>query len=111
MYAYVRSSWLDVKTELARCRLSMATTAAAVAHDSPQSHHSSCALHAVSVVRALDDHDYRTFFRLYRSAPHMSAYLMDFLVKRTCRNAWRSVRAERCVRGWDVCPNDTCSAG
>jgi SAC3 family protein LENG8/THP3 len=93
LYAYVRSSWLDVKTELARCRLSMAKTAAAVAHDSPQSHHSSCALHAVSVVRAMDDHDYRTFFRLYRSAPHMSAYLMDFLVKRTCRIAWHSVRA------------------
>jgi SAC3 family protein LENG8/THP3 len=90
LYAYVRSSWMDVKTELARCKQSMAK---ATAHGSPQQSHSSCATHAVSVVRALDDHDFRTFFRLYRSAPHMSAYLMDFLVKRTCRRASHSIHA------------------
>jgi hypothetical protein len=42
--------------------------------------------HAMKVVKAVMHNDYQTFFRLYESAPHMSAYLMDFLVRRV-RNA------------------------
>ena len=42
--------------------------------------------HALKVVKAVsnndDSCDYRTFFRLYASAPYMSAFLLDFLVKR-----------------------------
>lgn len=38
--------------------------------------------HAMKVVKAIIHDDYLSFFRLYDSAPHMSAYLMDFLVRR-----------------------------
>ena len=38
--------------------------------------------HAWQVVRAVQDNGYRTFFRLYHAAPHLSAFLMDFLVQR-----------------------------
>jgi hypothetical protein len=75
LYALVRNSWLELKTELARAK---ATTG----NGKPCHAQSSC-FHAVSVIKAIGDDDYRTFFRLYESAPQMSAYLMDFLVKRT----------------------------
>ena len=39
-------------------------------------------LHALAVVRAVHLGDYLTFFRSYVDAPHLSAYLMDFLVQR-----------------------------
>lgn len=63
--------------------------------DSPSDHdqHDHCYAHALSVVRAVVDHDYRTFFRLYDSAPHMSAYLMDFLVKRVRESCYDRVIA------------------
>jgi hypothetical protein len=38
--------------------------------------------HALKVIKAIIHDDYLSFFRLYESAPHMSAYLMDFLVRR-----------------------------
>jgi len=38
--------------------------------------------HAMKVVKAIIHNDYLAFFRLYESAPHMSAYLMDYLVRR-----------------------------
>jgi hypothetical protein len=48
---------------------------------------SACEEHAWQVVRAVTtSHSYRAFFRLYDAAPHLSAYLMDFLVQRV-RNA------------------------
>jgi len=46
----------------------------------------SSVLHALNVVKAIIHNDYLAFFRLYESAPHMSAYLMDYLVRRV-RNA------------------------
>ena len=73
LYALVRNTSMELKTELARAK-SLGQNAKAT---------TSCSCHAISVVQAVDDHDYRTFFRLYESAPHLSAYLMDFLVKRT----------------------------
>jgi SAC3/GANP family len=47
--------------------------------------------HALCVVRAVVEDDSLTFFRLYRSAPHMSAYIMDFLVKRVRQAAFERV--------------------
>ena len=38
--------------------------------------------HAMGVVKSILHEDYVGFFRLYETAPHMSAYLMDFLVRR-----------------------------
>lgn len=82
LYALVRNSHIELKTELTRAKSTPGTCHAK----------SSCG-HALSVVKALDDHDYRTFFRLYESAPHMSAYLMDFLVKRVRDAAYERIIA------------------
>jgi SAC3/GANP family len=49
--------------------------------------------HALNVIRAVSDGDYRTFFLLYESAPHMSAFLMDFLVKRVRDQAFARIVA------------------
>ena len=70
--------------------------AAAATTDSSVSRSSTCSAaeeHAWLVVRAVQDNAYRTFFRLYRSAPHMSAYLMDYLVQRVRMAAWASMAA------------------
>jgi len=45
-------------------------------------HQGSSVRHALKVLKAIVHNDYHAFFRLYDSAPHMSAYLMDYLVRR-----------------------------
>jgi hypothetical protein len=47
--------------------------------------------HAWKVVRAIYDGMYTNFFRLYNVAPHMSPYLMDFLVHRVRVNAYHAI--------------------
>lgn len=54
---------------------------------------SACVDHAWQVVRAVTTNSYRTFFRLYDSAPHLSAYLMDFLVQRVRQAAYDCIVA------------------
>jgi hypothetical protein len=49
--------------------------------------------HAVLVIKAVTHNDYHAFFRLYDSAPHLSAYLMDFLVKRMRDSAFLCIIA------------------
>ena len=49
--------------------------------------------HALKVVKAVMHDDYQTFFRLYESAPHLSAYLMDFLVRRVRKIAYQRLVA------------------
>ncbi len=39
-----------------------------------------CVSHSVAVIKAVLDFDFYAFFQLYKSAPNMSAYLMDFQV-------------------------------
>ena len=53
---------------------------------------SSC-LHALQVIKAVVHNDYRHFFRLYDSAPYLSALLMDFLVKRVRDAAYERIVA------------------
>ncbi|KAL3924336.1 MAG: hypothetical protein SGILL_001103 [Bacillariaceae sp.] len=53
----------------------------------------SSARHALNVVKAVMHNDYQTFFRLYESAPHLSAYLMDFLVRRVRNSAFERIIA------------------
>ena len=57
------------------------------------SHCSATEEHAWQVVRAVDDNGYRAFFRLYNEAPHMSPYLMDFLVQRVRSAAYQRLVA------------------
>lgn len=47
--------------------------------------------HALKVIKAVMNDDYQSFFRLYESAPHLSAYLMDFLVRRVRKNAYHRI--------------------
>jgi len=49
--------------------------------------------HALKVVKAVMHDDYQAFFRLYESPPHLSAYLMDFLVRRVRINAYQRIIA------------------
>lgn len=48
---------------------------------------------AWKVVRAVEEGNFTQFFRLYSSAPHMSPYLMDFLVQRVRTQAYRVLMA------------------
>ena len=45
------------------------------------------------MVKAVIHNDYHGFFRLYESAPHLSAYLMDFLVRRVRESAYERIIA------------------
>lgn len=84
LYALVRKSWVELKQELVRVEeLKSESTG-----DSESS-----AIHAVLVVKAVEENDFRAFFRLYDCAPHLSAYLMDFLVKRVRDNAYERIVA------------------
>jgi SAC3 family protein LENG8/THP3 len=53
----------------------------------------SSSYHALAVVKAVVGHDYHTFFQLYEFAPHLSAYLMDFLVRRVRNAAYERITA------------------
>mmetsp|Transcript_23711 Transcript_23711/g.66958 ORF Transcript_23711/g.66958 Transcript_23711/m.66958 type:complete len:392 (-) Transcript_23711:181-1356(-) len=49
--------------------------------------------HAFQVVKAICHDDFQSFFKLYESAPHLSAYLMDFLVRRVRLSALERIIA------------------
>jgi len=103
LYALVRDSRIELKSELFRAKSSqkehrLRRRRSVGNHDDDREeeedyHRESSCHHAVQVVKAIDDNDYRTFFRLYESAPHMSAYLMDFLVKRVRDRAYERIVA------------------
>lgn len=81
LYALVRKSWIQLKLELSRVdTMSFMGLESSVEQ-------------AVQVVRAVVNCDYRLFFRLYESPPHLSAYLMDFLVKRVRDGAYERMIA------------------
>jgi hypothetical protein len=77
LYAMIRNSQLELKTQVSRAVL---TTG-------------SCCKHAMQVVRAIHDNDYRLFFRLYENAPHLAAYLMDFLVQQIRQEGLKRILA------------------
>lgn len=87
LYALVRNSWSDLKIGLARTRKNL------LSKPGKNDDRESNCMHALQVVTAVSDNDYRSFFRLYESAPHMSAYLMDFLVKRVRDSAYERIVA------------------
>lgn len=88
LYALVRNAWAQLKIELAR----MDEELIGLKEDDVEtSTVESSTLHALQVVKAVEANDYRTFFRLYENAPNMSAYLMDFLVKRVRDSAYERI--------------------
>lgn len=76
IYSLVQNSWTDLTKALG---------------GTDTSGHS--CQHAVLVVKSVIHNDYHGFFRLYESAPHLSAYLMDFLVKRVRSEAYDRIVA------------------
>lgn len=82
LYAVVQRSWMSLKMELMRVQSILQR----------QSSNKS-SLHALSVIRAVSSNDYHRFFTLYDQAPHMSVYLMDFLLKRVRVAAYDSIVA------------------
>lgn len=52
-----------------------------------------CQEHALSVVWAVHSNNFVAFFKLYATAPHMSVYLMDFLLHRVRLAAYATLLA------------------
>jgi hypothetical protein len=77
LYTIVQNSWSDFNKALGE--------AADISGPSSQ--------HAFQVVQSVIHNNYRLFFRLYRSSPNLSAYLMDFLVKRVRAEAYDRIIA------------------
>eukprot|EP00544_Gedaniella_sp_CCMP2646_P011792 CAMPEP_0202483408 /NCGR_PEP_ID=MMETSP1361-20130828/2655_1 /ASSEMBLY_ACC=CAM_ASM_000849 /TAXON_ID=210615 /ORGANISM="Staurosira complex sp., Strain CCMP2646" /LENGTH=400 /DNA_ID=CAMNT_0049111649 /DNA_START=229 /DNA_END=1428 /DNA_ORIENTATION=+ len=88
LYALVQNSKTDLTRELVHARSMIRRQG-----DNDSSNKSCSCRHAVLVVKAVTDHDYHSFFRLYKSAPYLSAYLMDFLVKRVRACAFERIIA------------------
>ena len=92
LYDLVQHSWSDLALALSQYNNErdaehfMCTNGGSHSPSLPLVARGSSARHALQVVKAVMHDDYQTFFRLYESAPHLSAYLMDFLVRRV-RNA------------------------
>ena len=88
LYDVVQNSWCDliVHFSLTKNRIDISnkshgSTRSRRPNQSPITQGSSVR-HALNVVKVIMHNDYLAFFRLYESAPHMSAYLMDYLVRR-----------------------------
>lgn len=86
LYALVQNSWEDLIKALVRARKVLRE------NDGDCCKTASCR-HALEVMKAVTHNDYRAFFKIYDSAPHMSAYLMDFLVKRMREKAFERIAA------------------
>ncbi len=90
LYDVVQNSWCDLAVHLAAeirsstdtlNKFHISTNSMKRANEAPITQGSSVR-HAMKVVNAIIHDDYLSFFRLYESAPHMSAFLMDYLVRR-----------------------------
>lgn len=84
LYALIRNAWSQLKLELTHVNAASLEAREGIELS---------AIHAIQVVKAVQECDYRTFFRLYECAPHLSAYLMDFLVKRVRDQAYKRIIA------------------
>lgn len=85
LYSLVQNSWADLTSAL---------------RVSPPGKTGPSCQHGILVVKAVIHKDYHSFFRLYESSPNLSAYLMDFLVKRIRNEAYdRIVAAYRPTMG------------
>mmetsp|Transcript_28995 Transcript_28995/g.78467 ORF Transcript_28995/g.78467 Transcript_28995/m.78467 type:complete len:414 (-) Transcript_28995:171-1412(-) len=101
LYDLVQNSWSDLKIHIlsTKTRMHIAHSKGDDSIESTKSNRippitrGSSVRHALSVVKAIIHDDYLAFFRLYDSAPHMSAYLMDFLVRRVRNVAYARIVA------------------
>lgn len=87
LYAVVQRSWMSLKMELMRIQPILA-----LGDDKASSCNQACR-HAVEVADAVACNNYRRFFFLYDTAPHMSVYLMDFMLQRVRISAYERIVA------------------
>jgi hypothetical protein len=94
LYNLVQNSWGEM-TRALTVATDMSDTASVTSSEGerPAVLRGSSVRHALHVVKAVVHNDYQAFFRLYESAPHLSAYLMDFLVRRIRKNAYERIVA------------------
>mmetsp|Transcript_26919 Transcript_26919/g.27403 ORF Transcript_26919/g.27403 Transcript_26919/m.27403 type:complete len:413 (-) Transcript_26919:415-1653(-) len=98
LYDVVQNSWCDLNVGFSLIKKSVDASYIEPNHFSrprlPTIAQGSSVLHALNVVKAIIHNDYLAFFRLYNeSAPHMSAYLMDYLVRRVRNVAYGRIIA------------------
>ncbi|CAB9502666.1 Leukocyte receptor cluster member 8 homolog [Seminavis robusta] len=86
LYSLVQTSWDDLTRALVRVR-------EIIREKEENGCKTASARHSLGVMKAVVHSDYHAFFKLYESAPHMSAYLMDFLVKRMREMAYERIIA------------------
>jgi len=91
LYALVQNSWDDLTSALLRIRATIRQKE--VNNGKNGSNKTASSRHSLEVVKAVTHNDYQAFFKLYESAPHMSAYLMDFLVRRMREKAYERIIA------------------
>lgn len=90
LYDVVQNASIDLKVHVASEKSSIGTTNETNIVVITQG---SSVRHALKVVKAVLNDDYLSFFRLYESAPHLSAYLMDYLVRRVRNVAYARIIA------------------
>ena len=90
LYDVVQNASIDLKLHVASEKSSIGTTNETNAVAITQG---TSVRHALKVVKAVLHDDYLAFFRLYESAPHLSAYLMDYLVRRVRNVAYARIIA------------------
>lgn len=89
LYNLVQKSWGEMTKALTATTEPFETASTTSSEgERPAVLRGSSVRHALHVVKAVVHDDYQAFFRLYESAPHLSAYLMDFLVKRVRDSAY-----------------------
>lgn len=81
LYNLVQDSWGDLSRSLALGYEYFNSTNA----------RSTSFQHALGVVNTILHNDFLRFFQLYEKAPHLSAYLMDFLVRRVRNFAYERI--------------------
>jgi hypothetical protein len=91
LYALVQNSWGDLTRALTYAETHRGDSSPD--GERPAILRGSSFRHAVRVVKAVIHNDYQAFFRLYESAPHLSAYLLDFLVRRVRAGAYERIIA------------------
>ena len=93
LYALVQKNWGDVNKELKVAATMISAEDRRVHAEKERDERMSSCRHAQLVVNAMVQCDYHAFFVLYENAPHMSCYLMDFLLNRIRCGAYERIIA------------------
>ena len=93
LYALVQKNWGDVNKELKVAATMISAEDRRVHEEKERDERMSGCRHAQLVVNAMVQCDYHAFFVLYENAPHMSCYLMDFLLNRIRCGAYERIIA------------------